>query len=374
MSIRKTLENYAPFILTFALAFIVLAVLYKFKTTLLPFMVGLLLAYLLMPMVKVIEKRIPGKSTAAETKRAFDIGFIFVTFMGVIAFAGFVTITTLAHQANQIMANASTFVTTVMDKGHQLTSAIYDRAPANIKSQVDGLFKSLGDSLTGSLTGGTSAGNSFAKTITGSFGTIAGFAAVPLFLFYILKDSEKIQENIYRELPPQASKHAKAVVGIIECVMGRYIRAQIVIGSIVGIVSFAGFLVFKVPFAYALPLSFANGFFDMIPTIGPFIGGGLVGVIVLALVPKAIVPVLILMVVIQILKNIFIVPKVASDCLRLHASVIIFLLVIGGVFWGVWGVVLLVPIVATLVDVFSYVRSVNAKSDTKPPGAALPAD
>lgn len=80
------------------------------------------------------------------------------------------------------------------------------------------------------------------------------------------------------------------------------------------------------------------------------------------------------MVVIQILKNIFIVPKVASDCLRLHASVIIFLLVIGGVFWGVWGVVLLVPIVATLVDVFSYVRSVNAKSDTKPPGAALPAD
>ena len=374
MSIRKTLENYAPFIFTFALAFSILAVLYRFKTTLLPFMVGLLLAYLLMPIIKVIEKWVPGKSIAAETKRAVAIGFIFITFMGVFAFAAFITITTIAHQADQIMANASTFVTSVMDKGHQLTSAIYNRAPANVKSQVDGVIRSLGDNLTGSLSGGAAAGTSFAKTMTGSLGTIAGFAAVPLFVFYILKDSEKIQDNIYRELPPQAAKHAKAVVGIVECVMGRYIRAQILIGSIVGLVTFAGFLVFRVPFAYALPLAFANGLFDMIPTIGPFIGGALVAVIVLALVPRAIVPVLILMVVIQVLKNIFIVPKVASTCLRLHASIIIFLLVVGGVFWGVWGVVLLVPIAATLVDVFVYVRSLNAKTDTELPGTALPAD
>lgn len=374
MSIRKTLENYATFIFTFALAFIILAVLYKFKTTLLPFMVGLLLAYLLMPIIKVIEKRIPGKSSAAETKRAIAIGLIFVTFMGVFAFAAFITIITIAHQANEIMANASTFVTSVMDKGHQLTAAIYNRAPANVKSQVDGLIKSFGDSLTGSLNGSAASGSNLVSKLTGSFGIIAGFAAMPLFLFYILKDSEKIQENIYKELPPAASKHTKAVVGIVECVLGRYIRAQILIGSIVGVVSFAGLLIFKVPFAYALPLAFANGFFDMIPTIGPFIGGGLVAVVVLALVPGAIVPVLILMVVIQVLKNIFIVPKVASTRLRLHASVVIFLLVIGGVFWGVWGVVLLVPIVATLVDVFVYVRALNAKRGTRLPENALPSD
>jgi predicted PurR-regulated permease PerM len=374
MKIRKTLENYAPFIWTFAIAFIILSVLYKFKDTLLPFMVGLLLAYLLMPIIKFIEKWLPGKSTAAETKRALAIGIIYISFMGVFAFAAFITITTLVHQANQIMANASTFVTAVMDKGHQLTAAIYNNAPADVKGQVDGLIKSFGDSMTGSLSGSATAGNSIVTKLTGSLGLVAGFAAVPLFLFYIMKDSEKIQENIYKELPPTASKHTKAVVGIVECVLGRYIRAQILIGSIVGVVSFAGLLIFKVPFVYALPLAFANGFFDMIPTIGPFIGGALVAVVVLALVPGAIVPVLILLVVIQVLKNIFIVPKVASTCLRLHASVIIFLLVIGGVFWGVWGVVLLVPIVATLVDVFVYVRELNAKPGTKLPETALPSD
>jgi predicted PurR-regulated permease PerM len=294
--------------------------------------------------------------------------------MGVFAFAAFITITTIVHQADQIMENASTFVTSVMDKGHQLTAAIYDKAPANVKGQVDGVIKSLGDSLTGSLSASASSGSNLASKLTGSLGTVAGFAAVPLFLFYILKDSDTIQANIYKELPPTASKHAKVVVGIVECVMGRYIRAQILIGAIVGAVSFAGFLVFRVPFAYALPLAFANGLFDMIPTIGPFIGGGLVAVVVLALVPGAIVPVLILLVVIQVLKNIFIVPKVASTCLRLHASLIVFLLVVGGVFWGVWGVVLLVPIVATLVDVFVYVRSLNARDGTKVSGNALPSD
>jgi predicted PurR-regulated permease PerM len=327
-----------------------------------------------MPIIKVIEKRLPGKSTAAETKRAVAIGIIFVTFMGVFAFAAFIGITTIAHLSDQIMANASTFVDSVMTKVHQLTAAIYDRAPANLKGPVDAAIKSFGDNLIGNLTGTAAGGSSFAKKITGSFATIIGFAAVPLFLFYILKDSEKIQANIYKELPTTASKHTKAIVDIVECVLGRYIRAQILIGGIVGVVSFVGFLIFKIPFAYALPLAFFNGLFDMIPTIGPFIGGGLVALIVLALVPGSIVPVLILMVVIQVLKNIFIVPKVASTGLRLHASVIIFLLVVGGVFWGVWGVVLLVPIVATMVDVFTYVRNLNAKEGTKVPENSLPAD
>ena len=94
-------------------------------------------------------------------------------------------------------------------------------------------------------------------------------------------------------------------------------------------------MIFRIPFAYALPLAFFNGVFDMIPTIVPFIGAGIVAVIVLALVPGAVIPVIILLAAIQIVKNMFIVPKVASNYLRLHAALIIFLLVVGGVVWGI---------------------------------------
>ena len=372
MNARKTWQHYAPFVYTFAFAIMLLWALYRWRNALLPFMVGLLLAYLLMPIVKWIERWLPGKNRWAEARRVTAIGMVFLVFMGVFAFVAFIGITTIVHQSSEMLQNASTFVDTVIAKGHQLTAAIYDKVPANIKQPVDNAIKSFGDSLTGSLTGSVSGGSSIVSKITGSFGTIFGFAAVPLFLFYIMKDSETIQKNIYKELPPAASKHARAVVNIIECVMGRYIRAQILIGSIVGLTSFIGFIIFKIPFAYALPLAFFNGLFDMIPTIGPFIGGGIVAVIVLALVPGEIVPVIILLAAIQIIKNIFIVPKVAADCLRLHASLIIFLLVVGGIFWGIWGVVFLVPIVATLVDVFSYVRSVNKEQESSP--NALPSD
>ena len=56
MNARKTWQHYAPFVYTFAFAIMLLWALYRWRNALLPFMVGLLLAYLLMPIVKWIER------------------------------------------------------------------------------------------------------------------------------------------------------------------------------------------------------------------------------------------------------------------------------------------------------------------------------
>ena len=76
-----------------------------------------------------------------------------------------------------------------------------------------------------------------------------------------------------------------------------------------------------------------------------------------------------LAIVVQLLENNLIVPKIMGNCLRLHPSLILLLLVLGGSFWGFWGLVLTVPITATLVDIFSYVRSINRETSARTPTA-----
>ncbi len=83
------------------------------------------------------------------------------------------------------------------------------------------------------------------------------------------------------------------------------------------------------------------------------------GLITLALTPDKVLWVLLLAVVIQLLENNLLVPRIASSTMRLHPSLIVVLLVLGNHWWGIWGMILIVPITATLVEIFKYVRCVN---------------
>jgi len=89
--------------------------------------------------------------------------------------------------------------------------------------------------------------------------------------------------------------------------------------------------------------------------------------VTLALAPGKVVWVVLLAFAVQLLENNLLAPRVMSSCLRLHPTVILILLVLGGLFWGFWGLVLTVPLTATLVDIFTYVRSVNREANMRAP-------
>jgi predicted PurR-regulated permease PerM len=196
-------------------------------------------------------------------------------------------------------------------------------------------------------------------------GIIFGFAALPLFLFYLLKDSQKIPSTIYNELPPTAAKHTRNVVQIIEKVLGRYIRAELILGTIVGTMSLIGLLIIQAPFA--VPLAVFNGICEMVPTIGPIFGGAVMGLITLALAPDKAIWVVFLAILVQLLENNLLVPRIQASFMHLHPSLVIMLLVLGGYFWGFWGLFLTVPMTATLVEIFKYVRAVNREANGQHP-------
>ena len=367
MEVRAFFERNWRYILFALLTVGILGALYTWRMTLLPFLLGLLLAYLFSPIVKFIERVLPGKGKWTEAKRAFAIFFIFICIIGILGFAVFIFATVLLHSSADMINNASEMISNLIARGQQWTQTIRDKFPAGMRDQVDAVVKNLGSNLAGTLTGSLSSGGSVASKIMGSLGFIFSFAALPVFLFYLLKDSEKIQKNIYAELPPTTAKHTKNVIHIVECVLGRYIRGELILGTVVGSMSLAGLLIIRAPFA--VPLAVFNGFCEMIPTIGPIIGGEVMGLVTLALSPHKAIWVVLLAIVVQLLENNLLVPKIQASCLRLHPSLVVLLLVLGGYFWGFWGLVLTVPLAATLVDIFTYVRNVNREANAKTPAS-----
>ena len=99
---------------------------------------------------------------------------------------------------------------------------------------------SLGSYIRDALLGGIA-------SVPGTFKAVFGFAVLPVFLFYIMKDSERLKKGLSSALTPRTAVHARNVVLIVERVLGRYIRAQIMLGVIVAYFSFIGLWLLQVP-------------------------------------------------------------------------------------------------------------------------------
>jgi predicted PurR-regulated permease PerM len=319
MDIKGTAAKNWRYLFFIVVTVLIFWALYRWRMVLLPFMVGLLLAYLLIPIVKWIEKLLPFRNKWAEARRVTTILLVFIIFLGVIAFLLFLAVMAIIHSSADLIKNAAQIINNFIAKLQEWTTSVRGHLPESMQAELDNIIKDIGNSISNSISGSVSGGSSILSRITGSFGLILGFAAMPLFLFYLLKDSEKIQKNIYAELPPAVAKHTRNILRIIERVLGRYLRTQLFLGSLVGAASYIGFA------------------------------------------PGKIIPVVLFIFGIQLVKNIFLVPKITADRLRLHPALVILLLVVGGYLWGIWGVIFLVPVVATLVGVFNYVRDVNRK-------------
>ncbi len=357
MNVSQTVGKNWRYLLFVAVTLLIFWALYTWRMALLPFMVGLLLAYLLMPIVKWIEGVVPISDKHAKTRRLLSTLFVIVVFLGAIIFVIIFIVSAIIHDSTALFNNASQIITSFGSKLTQWTHEIREHLPANMQSELDAFINNIGAGFLNSIPGFVSVGGSIFSRISGSFGLVIGFASLPLFVFYLLKDSEQIQNNIYSALPPVVAGHTRNIINIVDHVLGRYLRAQVVTGIIVGIITYFGLSIFGVP--YALPLAFFNGVFAVIPSFGPIIAGMIILIVVLTEATSKTIGVAILLISIELAKVLFVVPKITADRLNLHASLVVALLVLGAYFWGVWGVILLVPIVATLVEVFNYVRAVT---------------
>jgi predicted PurR-regulated permease PerM len=208
---------------------------------------------------------------------------------------------------------------------------------------------------------------------TGALHTVVNFILAPVFAAYLLIDLPKIHKAFLHYMPPRYKDEWLPLFERAGQAVGSFFRGQLLVAAIVGTLSCIAFLIIGLPFW--LPIGLLAGFFNIIPLVGPFVGGGvavLVGGMTEGLDTALWAAGAMLLV--QQIDNHFISPKVMGWAVRLHPVAVMVALILGLSLGGPLGMLLAVPMLGVLkiVTVHYYETRVLGNWDYYPmPGKGL---
>jgi predicted PurR-regulated permease PerM len=340
---------------------VVLWLIWDLLNVLLPFILGLILSFLVLPLIRWAEKKLPGKDRLKTTKRVLLVVLLYLVVITAIGLTLFYTIPLLVDSIGQFIASLPELTHNLSVTFQNLTGFVKN-LPPEIQSPVNTYISNIGSTIGSAFQSALAVGFSY---LSSTFGFILGFVSLPVFLFFLLKDAEKLSGGFYSAFSPWWKEHIKGTVDIFGLVLGRYIRASIVLGLVVAVLDFIGLQALGIPYAPAL--AFWAGVTELIPVIGPWIGA-IPGVIVaMATHLDRTIWVIIVFFVVQQLEGNILVPRIHSQYLNLHPTIILVLLVVGGHFAGLWGIILIVPATALFVQLYKYILHTIREESLKTP-------
>jgi predicted PurR-regulated permease PerM len=177
---------------------------------------------------------------------------------------------------------------------------------------------------------------------------------VLLIAFFLVKDAHAIR-RFFAELVPRGYRaDAERVAADISSMLAAYMRGQLAICALVGLVTGIAMWVAGIP--YSLALGIVAGVTAFIPFIGPFLGA-LPAVAIAAFVSQSTGKVILVLAIYFVVSNViynFVSPKVFGDAVNLSPMLIIIAFVVGGYLGGILGLFVAVPVAATLRILFLY--------------------
>jgi len=215
---------------------------------------------------------------------------------------------------------------------------------------VFGAWRDVIDFSTQSLTSLASqlqtVSSSIYSTTVGFIGGVVGVFTVLVLTFYLLLEEQGAKNFLYKYLPIQNRETYMEIMQKVGLKMGAWMRGQLFLALVVGVIDFAGLVIIGVP--YALTLAVWAGLTEIIPYIGPVLGAIPAIIIALTISPIQGLLVLIFFIVVQQVESNFLVPKIMQKAVGLSPVIIILVLLIGGKLAGILGIILAVPVAATI--------------------------
>ncbi|HEU0020845.1 MAG TPA: AI-2E family transporter [Dehalococcoidia bacterium] len=323
--------------------------LYSLGSLLLAFGVSGFAAYTLLPVVKQVERVIPWHQRRPGLARTTAVVLVSLTILVAIAGALLLIVPPIVQQTSQFIQQFPEVFQRARMTIEGWNATYIDRIPEEVRGHVAEVASNAWAVVLGSVQ------NSLAQTvgiILTTFSLILGFAIAPLLIYYLVKDSETVQSGLLWPFPPAMKPHISSILDIANRTAGAYIRGQLILGLIVGTLVTIGLLLLGVPFPFLLGV--VAGITELIPFIGPWIGGTVGVLVTLATAPHLVLWVILLYLSVQLLENMLLVPRIQGQSLNLHPVVVLLIITVGSQIWGLWGVILGPPVVALIKDLIVY--------------------
>ena len=324
-----------------------------------PFVIGLLLVYLLDPGVTWLARR--------GLPRWLGVLALYLVVLAIIVGTVALLLQPLAHQLEAFILALPGYGQKLQDLAQQLNQ-LYEQLnlPPALRDLIDHAVANLvskgGQFDLGSLL-------PIAGSLAAQVARLVAYVVVPVWAFFLLKDRDRLLESLGRSVPEAWRGDTWAILAIIERTFGRWVRGQLLLGLVVGVATFVGLLVLGVLIdpvftSFAVFLAVIAGVLELVPIIGPIIS--MIPTLLVALTTgrwEALLAVVLLYLLVQQVENNFLVPIIQGDAIDLHPSIIIFALIMGGAIAGLLGAILALPITAAARDIYRYLFR---RTDTPP--------
>ena len=328
-----------------------------------PLLIAIVIAYLLYPLTKIIENflrtntlyKIKNQSVrriiAIVSSYLLIIGIILALLWGIYFMIGGqlsknTTITNIISDISSYLNTNSFSTSSIQNTLKSLNIPFIDNLQPYIIEIVNAIQNYIMINL-GAMT----------SNIMSIGSNIASFFIAIIISIYILKDSEyfielwkKLYYLIFRE--SIAGKKKTKTFRLIHDVFSKFIRGQLLEAFCVGALS--AIALSLVGIDYAIVIGLIAGICNMIPYVGPLVGTILAAVMgLLSGRPIKVIYVIIAMLVVQQIDNNLLAPKIVGNSVGLHAVFTMMAIIIGGNVGGLLGMLLAVPVAASIRVLFN---------------------
>ncbi|MFN2525413.1 MAG: AI-2E family transporter [Actinomycetota bacterium] len=317
-----------------------------------PLLIALLIIYMLNPLVTRLERR--------RVPRTAGTIVTFLLAIGVFALILILLVPAVSNQVSSFSEEWPRFRTQMASFVIDTTESIDKRFGTNIDSAQIACLFDADQTIEGADAPTPAQCDEVTRKFRDQLGQQAGriteigltvlevllvFILAPLVALYLLIDLPQLQRDMLNLVPETHRAEAADLASKVGRTVGGFFRGQLVVALIVGVLSAIGFRIIGLPFW--LVIGAIAGFFNLIPLVGPYIGGTLgflvgtvsggVGLGLRAALVELIV---------QQLDNHFISPNVMKRTVNLHPVTVMLSILAGGAVAGFWGILLGVPAVA----------------------------
>lgn len=345
---QNMLKKTGPWLLTALLAITFYEVLEHFQSVvevfrnvisiIMPFLVGIAFAWLLDIPVRKLQEKLIKKRGIAVFVVLICVGLLLWLLVAMV-------VPQVRDSAADFSYNMSTYIDNLIN--------LLQKLPLSKKLNFDSLesFLSSWESLSQQLFDWLSSysGDIFEYGKAIGQGVISSIIALAAMLF-ILLDKNHLLAQVKKfgraVLPENFYKESIRIWHLSDKMLSDFLMGKFLDSLVIGIITAIVMSIFRMPLVALI--SVIVGITNVIPVAGPFIGGGIGGVIILLVSPKSLIPFLIMILAIQQLDGNIIGPKILGDTVGLPTIWTLFAIVVGGKLFGIAGMVLGVPVFAVI--------------------------
>lgn len=312
---------------------------------------SIIIAYALNPIIDLLERK--------NIKRSFGVFIVYLSIAALIIILAVKVIPNAGNALRTLIANLPSYV--------EQLSAFIDSLYTGYYSALGGLppvfegfegaimdyIVKLEDLISESL-------SSLVGGVILVASKIVSLVLTPILVLYFLVHKKYFKEIVKKLIPRKYRDDTLYLASVIDVSLKQFIKARLIMSLYVGVLTAIVLKIMGIDFA--ITIGIITGLADIVPYIGPFLG--YIPAVFFAAIsdPIKIIWISILWVFIQWTENNVLAPKVIGENMGIHPLIILLSIIIGGGIFGVFGMILAVPLVAIFKIVTLYIIDKNRQN------------